>query len=499
MKTAILRTLILSASTLTLFSITPGDAQDKGGPAASRIAPPLEQRTYIKNMKVLGHYFPGVDRGGKMQMMAIGKRRYLIHSYQEESGQILDITNPLKPEVVADHTWPGGYQIQVAFQESSGKWLAIVPMAHAWESMPKGAMLGIYDISNPRKPHLLSHLPDVTHRNYYDGGRYAYLSNSPHGLGEDHEISSDTLTPKVRSNGLKILDLSDPAEPKTVSITHFPGQDPSEIEARKTWRSYGNKRAAGTMHGAAYVPVRVEDGGKHAYGPWGALGIIIHDVSDPKNPHLVSQWLPEDAVFDGLAFHTVDITRLDRDFVIGSPEGLAPQCQWPWQDTYIVDVSDLAKPQQLSKLPVPQPPEGAPYKNFCEGRFGRFGPHNPPHLKAPGKPAPNFTCYAFFAAGLQCYDIRDPRNPKISAYYLPKQGDASQAWEPHPDLRGKAIRTADNVFIEWDRNLLWLATDSGLYLLSTPQLGEPILDALPVKEWVLPSINRGWDRAAVPL
>jgi hypothetical protein len=46
------------------------------------------------------------------------------------------------------------------------------------------------------------------------------------------------------------------------------------------------------------------------------------------------------------------------------------------------------------------------------------------------------------------------------------------------------------VFVEWDRNLIWAATDTGLYLLTTPELGDPILKPQPISEWNLPDLNR---------
>ena len=30
----------------------------------------------------------------------------------------------------------------------------------------------------------------------------------------------------------------------------------------------------------------------------------------------------------------------------------------------------------------------------------------------------------------------------------------------------------DNVLVEWDRNMIWAATDTGLYALSCPNLGK---------------------------
>ena len=38
--------------------------------------------------------------------------------------------------------------------------------------------------------------------------------------------------------------------------------------------------------------------------------------------------------------HTVDVTRLDRGFVITSPESIASDCAETWQDTWIVDVDE---------------------------------------------------------------------------------------------------------------------------------------------------------------
>ena len=41
----------------------------------------------------------------------------------------------------------------------------------------------------------------------------------------------------------------------------------------------------------------------------------------------------------------------------------------------LVDISDETKPRLGSLFPLPAPPPGAPFRNFCE-RGGRFGPHN---------------------------------------------------------------------------------------------------------------------------
>jgi hypothetical protein len=80
----------------------------------------------------------------------------------------------------------------------------------------------------------------------------------------------------------------------------------------------------------------------------------------------------------------------------------------------------------------------------------------------------------------------------VTAYFVPEQGGKDTHWVPLTGPMDETIRTVDNVFIEWDRKLIWAATDSGLYLLSAPALGKPMLIPMPVREWTLPSINAGF-------
>ena len=73
--------------------------------------------------------------------------------------------------------------------------------------------------------------------------------------------------------------------------------------------------------------------------------------------------------------------------------------------------------------------------------------------------------------------------PFISSYFIPPQGGDLEVPKSY-------TRNTDNVFIEWDRKLIWTATDTGLYLLTTPELGDPILESAPVTEWNLTDLNR---------
>ncbi|MCJ7592956.1 MAG: hypothetical protein MUO51_16550, partial [Woeseiaceae bacterium] len=137
----------------------------------------------------------------------------------------------------------------------------------------------------------------------------------------------------------------------------------------------------------------------------------------------------------------------------------------------------------IGKLPTPQPPPEAPYRDFCDKR-GRFGARMPQNQKAPGKPHRNFSCYSYFNAGAQCFDLSDPAQPRNTAFFIPPQGGDLDVWNSYN-------RTVDIVFVEWDRKLIWVGSDTGLYLVSTPELGEPVLGPMAVEEWSLPGLNEG--------
>jgi hypothetical protein len=105
-------------------------------------------------------------------------------------------------------------------------------------------------------------------------------------------------------------------------------------------------------------------------------------------------------------------------------------------------------------------------------------------LKAPGTISPNFIAYSYFDAGLRCYDVSDLLRPTEVAYFIPPQGGDFSKW-------GSWNRTVDNVLVEWDRNIIYAAADTGIYALSCANLGKPILDPMPVNHWSLPGLNEG--------
>src|SRR5262249_18398259 len=93
-----------------------------------------------------------------------------------------------------------------------------------------------------------------------------------------------------------------------------------------------------------YVPQKIEDGGKHGYSAFSALGMMVHDLSDIKNPKLVGRFYPKMQP-GAIPFHTIDIARLNRGFVITNPEALNPDCNEPYQPLWDGDGKRAYEPK----------------------------------------------------------------------------------------------------------------------------------------------------------
>jgi hypothetical protein len=147
--------------------------------------------------------------------------------------------------------------------------------------------------------------------------------------------------------------------------------------------------------------------------------MVIVDISDIRDIKFVGQLEFSPPFNPRIAAHSV-LPFPQGKLVIVNSESIQEEGQEPLNHASIVDVSDPANPFLLSVLPVPAPPPGAPYKNFCE-RGGRFGPHNVHHLHHnPFTQHRDDLLYlTYFTAGLRIFDISDPRPPIEVGYFLP--------------------------------------------------------------------------------
>ncbi len=468
----------------------------------------LDRKQYVHNMEIHAHV-PGVGVAGGEPLTsgiwARGAQRLITGG-----GGFVDITDPRKPVVFNKGVYQGGASL--AYNTKLRKWILLTaaasPLTAPTPQYPRGkyhteyaekstsyaGLRGIrtYDATDPAKVVLLQEFStgakgSGTHMNFYDGGKYAFLD-----CGFDETLRMES-TERPYSNGLMIVDVADPANVKEVSRWWVPGQRLGEDAEYKKWPFAADESSWTGNHGAMTVPTRVEDGGTVGYGGWGHFGFYVHDLTDITKPKVWGRAAHPLEALGGIPHHTCYPLVADaahprlRNLVISVFESLEADCREPWHTSYVVDVRDKRQPKIVGLFPRPVPPKDAPYADFCCAR-GRFSSHNIQSWVAPGAARPTFVALTYFNAGLRIYDISNPTDPIEVAYFVPpRDGDMNDflSWR-----RG----TTEGVFVEWDRNLIWLTTHEGLYCLSTPALGKPVLEPMKVTKWSVPHINVGWDQ-----
>jgi hypothetical protein len=297
---------------------------------------------------------------------------------------------------------------------------------------------------------------------FYDGGRYAYVAAAPDDTFTNQEFATYPYTPAQL-----IYDLSDPAKPELVSSWWVPGQRVDEAEAYRSWSRHGNRTSWVGARVPTSVPVPLEHGGRYGYAVMGGLGLYILDLSDPARPSVAGRLeLPHS--YAGIEGDVVDTSRVaSRGVVLVNGGPMNEDGYEPYKDVYVIDVSDPTRPEIISTLPRPVPPPEAPYRDFVFRR-GKFGPKRFGMNRHPGTADPNLTFYSFGNAGVQMFDLTDLRAPALAGYFVPRMTDELD------NPRSYLVPT-ESIFVEWDRRLVWAFTNSGMYLLTSPRLGEPRL------------------------
>jgi hypothetical protein len=467
----------------------------------------IDKKQYIHNMEIISHISGASISGGEplMVMYAKGKQRLL-----PAGGDFVDISEAKNPVMLNKKRVIQGNG-PVVYNTKLKKWImmctAAQPLTSATPQYPHGqydkelrdkvlaykGLRGIrnYDITDPTKPNLLQEYStgekgNGTHHNFYDGGKYAYLD-----CGWDETLRLENHQ-RPYSNALMIVDLSDPANVQEVSRWWVPGQKLGEEEEYKKYRFAGDKTSWTGNHGALTVPKRVEDGGTIGYGGFGAFGFYAMDLRDIKNPKPYGHMQYEFDTFGTIPFHTCYPVLADAahpqlmNKIVAVHEALEADCRENYHTPYMVDVKDPKNPKIIGFFPRPAAPPDAPYTDFCFAR-GRFGSHNTQCWLAPGTSNPSIMVIAWFNAGVRVFDISNPTEPKEIAWFVPplegEINDYASWW------RG----TTENVFVEFDRNLIWIGTHEGSYCLSCPALGKANTEPTKVAKWSIPHCNVGWD------
>ena len=211
--------------------------------------------------------------------------------------------------------------------------------------------LGIYDVSNPAKPKLITlwQTDDKSGVDYARGvhrfdfdGRYAYISPTMDGyLG----------------NIVMILDLKDPAKPQEVGRWWMPGQHIAGGET-PTWPGAAHK---------CHHPLRY---GNRLYTSYWHGGFVILDIDDMSKPKFVSglDWSPPFPWPTHTALR-IPFKIKNRDFLVVSDEDVVrlPDCP-PHNSAFLwmVDVTDEKHPAVVSSFQLEDiPVEQQPYATGC--------------------------------------------------------------------------------------------------------------------------------------
>lgn len=383
-------------------------------------------------------------------------RWYLFSGHMRVSGwTILDITDPAKPSVVKFVEGPPSTQTSQLTLHGDILMTGLARPFPAVLQNPSPRMsdmqyddrefsegLILWDVSDPLNWKRLSDWQtgrNGTHRNSYPGGRYAYLAAE---------------SPGYRGYILKILDVSDPTQPKLVSSWAYPGQKESDpkIEYEPGFHGPAQVSPDGKLLTLGYTP-----------------SIVNLDISDIAHPRLIGELRlsPPFSYAGTQSLHSV-LALWDRNLLFVSSEPMQPGCDREALNfAAFVDISDRSRPRLISIFPRPVPPPGKSYGNFCM-KGGRFGVHNVnTEIHNPAVEPPTDLLYmSYFNAGVRIYDIRDAYQPVEVGWFIPPDHPnrtvARKGYPPSGDwAEDIAVDARGNIYMTDNQWGLWVMRYTG--------------------------------------
>jgi hypothetical protein len=364
-----------------------------------------------RDMELVGHhdlqgrsaYQPVVQRQGNRWIAYVGlhggRSRNPLTGLDEDNGTaIIDVTDPRQPTTLSHipgepgHGYSGGAQM---VRVCDGASLPRGEKSRFYLLRTYGnAAHEIWDVTAPARPARLTTVVEGlagTHKNFWecDSG-IAYLVSGAAGW-RTHRMT-------------QVYDLSDPARPRFIRNFGLPGQQPGATGAVPTG-----------LHGAISTGRK----GNRVYFGYGTNSSGILQIVDrarlldgPYEPTEANLRLPEVGRLDLPSTMGAHTTFPLGDYVLIVNESLADACREPRQKVWMADVRTESKPSLVSSWTVPEASG-----NFCS-RGGRFGAHSSHESFSPIY-YKRLMFIAFFNAGVRVLDIRDPRAMREVAHYIP--------------------------------------------------------------------------------
>jgi hypothetical protein len=353
-----------------------------------------------RNMRLVGH--TDLDgRGDGMHVNVVDGYAYVGHMGQTDAGtSIVDVRDPSRPRLVRQIPRPPGthtHKVQVV-----GDVLLVNNERNLWggdtDAETWTAGMTIYDISTRTAPRQIGFLPTPgtgVHRMTYWEEPFAYVTGSDDGYYDQF---------------LQIVDLSEPSRPSEIGRWWYPGQRQHEPRDWQpiTTRELSRGQAPGPGEKRIALHHAVVRGDRAYCGYWDA-GLVILDISDRREPRMVSQLdfntLPDQPPSG--ATHTA-FPVPGKDVLVVTDEQLVNV--QAHREVRVVDIADEAHPRVIALFPVPEcelPPET------------RFGPHNVHEMRPGSLQDPDHIYLTYCGGGLRVYAIRDPGSPTEVACIVP--------------------------------------------------------------------------------
>src|SRR6266702_6940386 len=464
-----------TAALITVVAIVATSAAAQTRPQAPKIGDPPE----AMNMRLVGHndlqgrtaYQPTIVKQGSRYIAYVGhhggsaenpKPMNPLTGQAELNGtSIVDVTDPKNPKYLA-HI-PGA----VGDGEAGAAQMTRVCDG---KSLGKGDPNKVYllrafgreghetwDVTDPSKPKVLARMLGMTdtHKNYWEcEGGIAYLVSTP---------------PGWRARMTQVYDLSDPAHPVKIRDFGLVGQQPG---------------ATGAVPVAIHGLISTGPKGNRVYLAFGTSSGGILQIVDrekllkgPKEPTPDNLRYPEISrleMYPLVGAHTVfPMLRMTidefandgvpvRDFVMIVNEATRNECKPQAREiVWFADITVESHPMMISNFMVKEKTG-----NFCS-RGGRFGAHSSQESMAPVF-YKKLAMVAFFNAGLQVIDVRDPYQPREVGHFIPSITEATdkRCVRVGEEQRCKVAIQTNNVETD-DRGYIYIVdrANTGLHIL----------------------------------
>jgi hypothetical protein len=378
----------------------------------------------------------------------------------------------------------------------------MVAKGHAYVANSFTGGVTVLDVSDPRNPHPVNHLPVhprswSTHLQTHgdlmlvveEFNFYAVYVKEDDYYGSSIEgVSSAKFGVRGRdySAGMRVYDISDPASPRSIGFMEVEGlglhriwwdggryayasalidgfsdhiliivdlKEPSHPEIVGRWWIPGMSLAGGERpdwpgrvalhHGLVADDV--------IYACWRDGGLTILDLKDKTAPRLIAQrnWCPP---FGGGTHSALPL--IDRKLLLVADEAVRNVGEEELKYVWLFDIRALSNPVSFATLPTPSDQD-------YRAKGGHFGPHNLWENRSEGFQSSRIVFATYQNAGLRAYDIANPFQPQEVGYFVPPP---PAQWVDHrPDIK-RVIHTCD---LYVDANGLVYITDynAGLYIV----------------------------------